>query len=385
MIKCKLITCSTDDNPAPAPAVFYFNAALSVGCEDGTTLNQCTAPSSYPPGLSYNTSTKLVDVQAGIFRATTQAAANSLAVAYAQNFIQTEIDGARMNCGGNCHPFIILPDDEATAILSDECESIQTVGADIFYMPWGDGGIVGFQFGIFKSTDALNWSQIFANPDGNNPVYDIAFGNGIYVAVAQDFGGDGVAYTSVDLASWTRRTVISGSAISLWSVAFGNGVFVAGGDNNRIAWSADGSTWNDVGSIDAGGNNFYRIRFLNGNFYAINFFTGKVFTSSDGASWSLVGTFTGPGDIAYGNSVYVLIGDNAAYTSPDAVTWTPQTFSETGNGLVFGNGQFCAVTSQKHILTSPDGSTWTDSGLTADQALGAVTYLDQTYIAAESA
>lgn len=383
MIKCKLITCSTDDNPAPAPAAFYFNAALSVGCEDGTTLNQCTAPASYPPGLNYNAGTKLVDVTAGIFRATTQTAANALATTYANTFIQNELDAGRMKCGAVCNPFIILKDDELTSVLNDQCENLQVFGTDLFWLPWGNTFLPD-GFGIFHSTDGLNWSQIYQQPNGN-AVEDIAFGNGVYVAVGATDSGDSVAYTSSDKTTWARQTIISTSTLTFWSVAFGNGVFVAVGNENTVAWSVDGMTWNNLGSIDAAVSNLYRVRFLNGNFYTFNPTTGKMFKSATGAVWSLVGTFTNPNDIAYGSGIYLLGTDAGIYSSADGSSFSFLVASPDGNpkGITYDGTNFGICTSTKKIFTSPDGNTWTDSGRTAAQSLSSIINWDGHLIAAE--
>jgi hypothetical protein len=70
---------------------------------------------------------------------------------------------------------------------------------------------------------------------------------------------------------------------------------------------------------------------------------------------------------AYGNGVYVAVGDNGTVTtSPDQVSWTTQTVvSSTGlsepslKAVTFGGGLFVAVGT--YIWTSPDGVKWTYS------------------------
>ncbi|MNW39088.1 hypothetical protein D3C74_161730 [compost metagenome] len=68
-------------------------------------------------------------------------------------------------------------------------------------------------------------------------LYDIAYGNNIYIAV----GSDGAIVRSTDAKSWT--VIPSGTSTKIHAVAFGNGVFVAVGNNNTILTSADGNIW----------------------------------------------------------------------------------------------------------------------------------------------
>jgi hypothetical protein len=75
--------------------------------------------------------------------------------------------------------------------------------------------------------------------------------------------------------------------------------------------------------------------------------------------------------VAYGNGLFVAVGDDGTIlTSPDGVSWTQRT-SGTGNlleGVTYGNGLFVAVGKDGTILTSPDGVSWTAADL-ADEAI----------------
>lgn len=75
-------------------------------------------------------------------------------------------------------------------------------------------------------------------------------------------------------------------------------------------------------------------------------------------------------DVAYGNGVYVLIGEDATIaSSTDAINWTIRRMSTVNislNGIAFADGKFVAVGSGTPtninaglILTSTDGITWT--------------------------
>lgn len=71
--------------------------------------------------------------------------------------------------------------------------------------------------------------------------------------------------------------------------------------------------------------------------------------------------------VAFGNGVFVAIGNNTATTarSTDGVTWalggnTPS--SQYWNHLFFVNGLFYVVNNSGFSASSPDGTTWTDRG-----------------------
>ncbi len=64
---------------------------------------------------------------------------------------------------------------------------------------------------------------------------------------------------------------------------------------------------------------------------------------------------------AYGDGKWVAVGySGAIWTSPDGVTWTPQTSSvaQSLNDVIWTGSQFMAVGNNDTILTSPDGVNW---------------------------
>lgn len=75
------------------------------------------------------------------------------------------------------------------------------------------------------------------------------------------------------------------------------------------------------------------------------------------------GTFS-PDTLAYGAGLFVAImaGSQSSRTSPDAVTWTPRTYTltnQTGQSLVFGNSMFVCSGTDGTIVTSTDGLIFT--------------------------
>uniref|UniRef100_UPI001FE1A936 choice-of-anchor U domain-containing protein n=1 Tax=Thermus islandicus TaxID=540988 RepID=UPI001FE1A936 len=72
---------------------------------------------------------------------------------------------------------------------------------------------------------------------GGHSLYDVTYGNGLFVAV----GSPGAILTSPDGQSWTARK--SGTTNQLNGVTYGNGTFVAVGEGGTILTSTDGVTW----------------------------------------------------------------------------------------------------------------------------------------------
>lgn len=92
-------------------------------------------------------------------------------------------------------------------------------------------------------------------------------------------------------------------------------------------------------------------------------------TSPDGVVWT---RFTMPGSsrlwehVAYGNGVFVassLAGEMAV--SADGITWTRHTAPAGGRGIAFGEGLFVTVDYGTTMATSPDGITWTSHPISA--------------------
>jgi len=92
---------------------------------------------------------------------------------------------------------------------------------------------------FYNSLDGETWTLRTTNGNAWNA---IAYGNGIFVAVASSGSGNRVM-TSTDGINWTART--SAENNSWVSVCYGNGLFVAvaNAGNNRVMTSTDGITW----------------------------------------------------------------------------------------------------------------------------------------------
>lgn len=193
-------------------------------------------------------------------------------------------------------------------------------------------------------------------------------------------------HTPGGAASWGSFTVRN----DLTAVAWTGTEFVAVGNNASALTSADGTSgWTPH---QTGQNPLYvsfsSVASLGGNLLAGGS-NGRIMSSPDGASWSLVATPGGSfsyGGLAYSGSKYVAVGVGGGLaTSPDAVTWTKGNFGLTTDnyyGAVWANGKFVAV--GNGIVTSPDASTWTRPVAPASVQHNAVAWSGSTFVAVGS-
>jgi hypothetical protein len=164
----------------------------------------------------------------------------------------------------------------------------------------------------------------------------------------------------------------------LGSIAFGRlqdgtEVFVAGGYNNGLngvdpegvlQYCPNGINWSPQNPI---GIRFSitDIAFGNGNFAAL---AGPNIITYDGISPYAINASEQYACIAYGNGIYVAAGQGI-YTSTDTLSWTKVLETDKSfNRIIYGNGMFAAVGSGGALMTSSDGSNWSEwnTGVDAD-------------------
>ena len=246
------------------------------------------------------------------------------------------------------------------------------------------------------ATGGTVWTSRTSATD--NQWQSIAYGNGVFVAVAGSTGaGSATDYvmTSPDGITWTSRTP---AVVNQWrSVTYGNGLFVAvagSGTGNRVMTSPDGSTWTIRTS--PADNEWRSVTYGNGLFVAVAIDgTGNgVMTSPDGSTWT---SQTSAADnywrsVIYGNGLFVAVAGtlgtgNRVMTSPDGLTWTSRTTAadKGWTSVTYGNGLFVAVvdidSNGNGVMTSPDGSTWTSQTSAADNSWLSVTYGNGLFVA----
>ena len=208
-------------------------------------------------------------------------------------------------------------------------------------------------------------------------IKDVYYSGSKYFAV----GGYSLR-TSTDGVAWAKQ-VIPNIKYSLGEIA-ANGTNMVLGSTH---YSTDaGVTWKEslaevgcgfgAGKVFHDGSQFISLVGMN-----------TVCWSLDGASWTVAKqhpvTYAG---MAHGAGKYVLLMGQAIVVAntADAIAWivattlpaTPGTYTD----VIFANGLFVAVTDGGKIVTSADGDTWVDAGVTGS-ALYNVSYSAGGFIA----
>jgi hypothetical protein len=228
----------------------------------------------------------------------------------------------------------------------------------------------------------------------------IAYGNGILVAVAYSGTGNRVM-TSTDGITWTSRA--SAADNDWYGLTFGNGLFVAVaqtgvGSGNRVMTSPDGITWTTRTS--AADSSWHSVTYGNGLFVAVGSSTTSlvqgVMISSDGINWSIPSGVPASDsrwwNVIYGNGLFVAVAigpssNKRVMTSPDGITWTLRASAlDTTDwySTVYAKGLFVTVgatSSTQNVMTSPDGYTWTLRSGATSNTWRAVTYGNGLFVA----
>lgn len=223
---------------------------------------------------------------------------------------------------------------------------------------------------ITTSFDGITWSDQVSHVSGN--LKDVAYGNGLFVAVGVSYNSIPMVTMSSDGISWTSKNFSSGFKYEPWrleSIAFGNGKFVASGiggvkEQNIFAVSSDGITWSSQMTGLANADKISDITFGDSQFVAVSG-SGKIMTSHDGITWEN-GVSNLPcylSAVAFGNHGFVTVGNGSSsfeftkgkvYHSADGKTWTEQNIGNAAmlNSVVFDGNHFIVVGDDGTILTS---------------------------------
>ena len=227
---------------------------------------------------------------------------------------------------------------------------------------------------ILTSLDGGDWNSSPSSGFAFDGVEALVYtGNG-FVGMTYGFSSATV-YTSPDGIAWSMLMGVDPGPGSDFTWSPELDLFVMVGEQGFIATSADASTWTTVNDVNDPSPvttlDLYGVRSLGGTLFAVGE-DGTVLTSADGSAWTQVNfddTTLRLSDIAFNGetgagALYVAVGYNAAYTSPDGTTWTKQTGGPGGynDRIVWGGAPancFVTVGLDNHLFTSTDGVTWT--------------------------
>ena len=148
---------------------------------------------------------------------------------------------------------------------------------------------------------------------------------------------------------------------------------------------ASGITW--TSRTSAANTGWYSVAYGNGLWVAVG--NNGVMTSLDGITWT---SRTSAADnmwlsVAYGNGLWVAVSHNGnVMTSPDGNTWTLRTSANDNNwcSVAYGNGLWVAVAywgNGNIVMTSPDGITWTSRTSASNDRWSSVAYGNGLFVA----
>ena len=242
---------------------------------------------------------------------------------------------------------------------------------------------------VMSSFDGITWTY------RTWPLYvnwnSVAYGNGLWVAVGYN-GLISNVMTSPDGITWTTRN--SASSTASWSsVAYGNGLWVAvasSGSGNRIMTSPNGITWTSRTAAETLAWN--SVAYGNGSWVAVSSdASGKIITSANGIDWTVrTVSLAYCRSVAYGNGLWVAVSgnsDNKVMTSTNGTNWTVITVTganKVWTSVAYGNGLWVAVASTgsgNRVMTSPNGTTWTFRTSAADSGWMSVAYGNGLWVA----
>ena len=200
---------------------------------------------------------------------------------------------------------------------------------------------------VYTSLDGINWVKkapcnIGIISQGSQlPLH--AYGNGKLIVASCYSSTTSIAYTEDDGESWGSAKLEN---VELYDMAYGNGIFVGVGKSNIIAYSPDGLNWT-TSTIDF---TLQCITYNDGKFVGVGDNTDKTSFSAystDGITWVKIGViedgpYAFPKEFIYEKGQYICCygGTKFIFSSFDGKTWTKIT-SETGiQAIVYGKGKF---------------------------------------------
>ena len=256
---------------------------------------------------------------------------------------------------------------------------------------------------IATSTNGTSWTWRTI-PNASHNYKDIAWSPslGLWCAVGDDNSTGMICVTSSDAVTWNSQSITTTSGVPV-SVAWSStlNLFSVGASNITGASSPDGVTWTPRSQGGSGGTGTNSLIWTGSYFLKTTNAVGTSLRSSDGinfgsiatlgtgywAASNLVDTTVAVGSsvcstsdltcatwtartipagayvcVAHGNGVFVALGTNCGARSTDkGVTWNPiSPPNGTWSRVTYDGTQFIA-SSNKALMTSTDGSSWTIS------------------------
>ena len=237
------------------------------------------------------------------------------------------------------------------------------------------------------STDGVTWTS--TSMPSSQTWYAVTYGGGKFVAVA--YSSTATAY-STDGITWHAGNALPASTY-WYSVAYGGSRFVAvaSGNSTSTAYSTDGISWTAGGAMPSV-HYWQSVCYGAGMFLAVSESQYAAY-STDGTAWTQCSLPSSQDweSVVYNGSKFVTVAWNAAAYSTNGTTWTAASSFPTGyqwNSLAYGNGVFVAVPYPSSGTTetaySTDGSTWTSAALSGSYRWVSVAFGNGVFAAVAS-
>jgi len=279
------------------------------------------------------------------------------------------------------------------------------VGSTLNGAEFADGRfiVVGDSGTILSSTDGTTWTPRTSGTTAR--LTDVTYGNNLFLALGDSGAGTGTNLVSADGLIWTPGSFGAHGTNSLSEVAFGNGVFVAVGgirpfgpfpNEPVILTSINGLAWSRAAISSVTPQVDQRLRsvaFQNGQFVAVgqssNNFTALVLTSPDGATWCPQPLAVGPVyGVTAGNGTFLVVGlsggGSVTRISSNGTTWTgtdSPRYIGSDPHIAYGGGRFFLFGSGGIMLESTTGTGFASATQTYHGELWDVFWNNGRYVA----
>ncbi len=250
-------------------------------------------------------------------------------------------------------------------------------GHDLFAAASGNGVVVAVGHGGTVVTSAGGGERVMTLSDDGYSLMDVVWANGLFVAVggqSMGFGipSYGVVLTSSDGFTWTERHRTG--ELELSAAVWTGTQFVAVGVGGEVLISPDGLSWSERQIVIDQGWAMADVAWNGVKIVAVGYDNVEgfgfpaFFTSENGEAWSVQNfecEYCDPGSIASVGGRFVAVGSwRKALVSDDGLTWT-EAPHETPNDLdvVVGAGDRFLAIGHDVLGTSFDGYSWSITDL----------------------
>lgn len=274
--------------------------------------------------------------------------------------------------------------------LTAQAESWKIVNSgtanDITGITWDGSRFIAVDSGggILESANGSYWYRTQTESWGFS---QIVAGNGHYVAI-QD--GYSAYFHSSDRLTWQETD--PGLPSGLIGGTFNAGKFTLVGGEGLILNSTDALTW-ELFNSGATDSDLNRVAFGNGLYVAVG--EDGIFISQDTLSWTPQGkrNLSGYSDIAYYNGRYVATTDIDSFvcTSTDGINWKEteiETWSQSfpnlpawGNAVCGGPAGFKIVCDDGRAFSTKDGQKLEEINMSSTSKFNDVAYGGGVYVA----